>query len=101
MELLRQEQRDFYTRYFLVAVAVGVFMFLLLKFVMKLPGTLFAGLYPDLRALICVNIFVGLYLSDRKEVALVYFARFYVLTNFSLFGFFAGCCVSYLSVDVR
>ncbi|MHC8372914.1 hypothetical protein ACYZT2_19605 [Pseudomonas sp. MDT1-85] len=101
MELLRQEQRTFYSQYFLMAAFSGVFIFLGLKFVAKMPDSFFVGLYPDLRALICVNIFVGLYLSDRKEVVLVYFARLYVLVNFSLFGFFTGCCVSYLSADVR
>lgn len=98
MELLSAEQRSFYNKYSLVAVVFGVCIFLVMKFAVRTPDTFFAEIYPDLKALICVNIFVGLYLSERKKRFLVYFARLYVLTNFALFGFFTGCWMRYLSV---
>lgn len=65
-----------------MAVFSGVCVFLLLKFVVRMPGTFFGDLYTDWRALICVNIFIGLYLSGREEVLIVCFARLYVLLNF-------------------
>ncbi|AZC32235.1 hypothetical protein C4K38_4283 [Pseudomonas chlororaphis subsp. piscium] len=98
MELLSLEQRTFYSKYFLYSILSGVIVFLLMKFVFDTPDSYFVEIYPDLKALVCVNIFIGLFLSERKAKLLVYISRIYVLANFSLFGFFTGCVVLYLSV---
>ena len=39
MELLSAEQRSFYNKYSLVAVAFGVLIFLVMKFALKTPDT--------------------------------------------------------------
>ncbi|QAY88984.1 hypothetical protein CUN63_03050 [Pseudomonas sp. ACM7] len=98
MELLSLEQRTFYSRYFICAIAFGVAIFLVMKFVFCVSDGYFINIYPDVKVLICLNIFIGLFLSERKSRFLVYFSRMFVLANFSLFGFFTGCVVRYLSV---
>jgi len=98
MELLSLEQRRFYSKYFLCAIFFGVAVFLVMKFVAGVSDDYFVEIYPDVKVLVCLNIFVGLFLSERKSRFLVYFSRTFVLANFSLFGFFTGCVVQYISV---
>ncbi|MFL1490784.1 hypothetical protein [Pseudomonas antarctica] len=98
MELLSAEQRKFYSKYFLCAIGVGVAVFLFMKFALGVTDDYFISLYPDVKVLLCFNIFLALFLSERKNRMVICFSRVFVLANFSLFGFFTGCAVRYLSV---